>query len=65
MKKIFSTILILSTVLSITSCKYEEDDIWNQSAAERIETISKNYAETLMNSKGGWAMQYYPTNSNV
>ena len=64
MKKIFSTILILSTVLSITSCKYEEDDIWNQSAAERIETISKNYAETLMNSKGGWAMQYYPTNSN-
>ena len=64
MKKIFSTIPILSTVLSITSCKYEEDDIWNQSAAERIETISKNYAETLMNSKGGWAMQYYPTNSN-
>lgn len=64
MKKIFSMILILSTVLSITSCKYEEDDIWSQSAAERIESLSKSYAQTLMNSKGGWAMEYYPTNGN-
>ena len=62
MKKIFSTILILSTVLSITSCKYEEDDIWDQSAAERIETIMKNYGNVLESSKGGWAMEYYPTN---
>lgn len=65
MKIIFSTILILSTVLSITSCKYEEDDIWDQSAAERIETIIKNYGNVLESSKGGWAMEYYPTNGDT
>ena len=65
MKKLLSMILVLSTVLSITSCKYEEDDIWDQSAAERIESLSKSYAQTLKDSKGGWAMEYYPTNTST
>lgn len=64
MKKIFSTILILSTVLSITSCKYEEDDIWDKSAAERIQILAKDYHNVLTSSAGGWAMEYYPTNND-
>lgn len=44
-----------------TACSNEEDDIFNQSAAERLNASSEKYSERLTAQPNGWAMQLYPT----
>jgi len=61
MNKIFSSILIFATVFGLSSCKNEEDDIFNASAAERLNAASDLYSARLTAQPNGWAMQYYPT----
>ena len=61
MNKIFSCILIFATVFGLSSCKNEEDDIFNASAAERLNAASDLYSARLTAQPNGWAIQYYPT----
>lgn len=42
----------------------EEDDIFDHSAAERLNMISGEYSARLTDSKGGWVMEYYPYTDN-
>ena len=62
MKKILSISLILAAALTLNSCVKEEDDIFDKTAAERLNEASGLYASRLMASPNGWAMQLYPTN---
>ena len=62
MKKILSISLILAAALAFTSCVKEEEDIFDKSAAERLNEASDLYSKRLMASPNGWAMQLYPTN---
>lgn len=64
MKKIFSISLILAGALAFTACVHEEGDIFDQSAAERLNEASDLYSARLGASVNGWAMQYYPTYEN-
>lgn len=64
MKKIFSIALLMVTALSFTGCVQEEDDIFDQSAAERLNAASTLYSKRLMAKPNGWAIQLYPTNGN-
>ena len=64
MKKILSISLILATALTFSSCVKEEDDIFDKSAAERLNEASDLYSSRLMAAPNGWAMQLYPTNDN-
>lgn len=49
------------TALALTSCAGEEDDIFDKSAAERLNESSAKYSARLEAQPNGWAMQYYPT----
>lgn len=55
-------VVILSQVVTFSSCKNEEDDLFNSSAAERLMQAEKDYTERFISSEGGWVMELYPTN---
>ncbi len=61
MNKILSLALLCSAALSFTACVNEEDDLFDKSAAERLNEASALYSQRLMASPNGWAMQLYPT----
>lgn len=45
--------------LSLTACSSTEDEIFDQSAAERLEAYKKEYAEVLTADGGLWSMEYF------
>lgn len=61
MNKIFSIAFLCSAALSFTACVNEEDDLFDKSAAERLNEASALYSERLTASPNGWAVQLYPT----
>lgn len=65
MNKLFSISLFFAAALSFASCVSEEDDIFDKSAAERLNETSALYTERLKASPGGWTMEYYPTNDTI
>lgn len=64
MKKIIFFSLIISTALGFTACSGEEDDLFDASAAERLNAAASVYSARLMAQPNGWAMQLYPTYDN-
>lgn len=57
-------VLLASAVLSVsTSCSNEIDEIFGESAAERLNHTQAKYSKLLTSSKNGWAFEYYPTAS--
>lgn len=65
MNKIFSMSLFFSAALMFVGCAGEEDDIFDKSAAERLNETATIYTERLEASTGGWTMEYYPTTDTV
>lgn len=45
--------------LALTSCSSSEDQIFDQSAAERLEQYKKEYADVLIADGGLWTMEYF------
>lgn len=45
--------------LALTACSSEEDRIFDQSAADRLEQYKKDYAEVLTSNGGLWRMEYF------
>ncbi|WP_298638677.1 DUF4302 domain-containing protein [uncultured Prevotella sp.] len=64
MNKIFSIALLCSAALSFTACVNEEDDLFDKTAAERLNEASSLYSQRLTASPNGWAVQLYPTTQN-
>lgn len=56
--------LALSALCLMTSCAGEEDLLFSESAAERLNAASDKYSALLNSSEGGWVVQYYPTNDD-
>lgn len=48
----------------MTGCAGEEKDLFDQSAAERLNAASELYSKRLEAQPNGWAMQLYPTTDN-
>lgn len=62
MNKILSFATILGAALTFVACSpSEEDDIFDQSAAERLNAASDLYSSRLTAQPNGWVMQLYPT----
>ena len=49
----------------LTGCAGEEDNLFDASAAERLNAASDKYSALLESSPGGWVLQYYPTNDGA
>ncbi|HXK75300.1 MAG TPA: DUF4302 domain-containing protein [Bacteroidaceae bacterium] len=58
MKKIIYSCLILATTLFV-GCTPEQDEIFDESAAQRIESNIKDIVETLEGSPNGWQMDLF------
>ena len=61
MNKILTMSLLLAAGLLSTSCVKEEEDLFDKSAAERLNEMKTIYSSRLEAQPAGWAMQYYPT----
>lgn len=62
MKKIQLYRIVLLTMLAavvLTSCRFEDDDIFNESAALRIEHQGADIDNLLTSAPNGWVMQYF------
>ncbi len=54
-----SALMLLTLSMTLTSCfKNEEDDIFDKSAADRLEESVKTYSDILCAQGGKWAMEY-------
>lgn len=65
MNKIHSLSLLFLAALSLSGCSNEEADLFDASAAERLNQAQTKYSSFLTSSRGGWAMEYYATNDSV
>lgn len=61
MKKIINRIFILVAAVVLFSCTPEENDIFGDSASNRIEAAMKADQAILTGAKNGWLMQFYPS----
>ena len=60
MKKIFYTAVLALLTLSVQSCLMEDKDLFDQSAAERLESYINKYGAILPSAEKGWMLEYYP-----
>lgn len=63
MKKILSIIFLGAALFATTSCVSEEDLLFDKSAAERLNEASDLYSQRILDSKHGWALEYFPHSS--
>lgn len=52
-------LLALLPALLFTSCRFEEDDYFDESASLRVEHTNEAVKEILVSAPQGWVMQYY------
>lgn len=57
--KFSSYIAIALAALTLSACSSDNDEIFDQSAAERLEQYKKDYADVLTADGGLWTMEYF------
>ncbi len=55
-----SCFLLIVSVLCLQSCLKEEEDVFDQSGAERMADALNKYETILAEAPNGWLMEYYP-----
>jgi putative lipoprotein len=63
MKKTFAIILSSSLLLGASSCRMTEEDIWEDSSAERMNKTLVEYKNDLCAETEGWVLQYFANES--
>lgn len=58
--KIFKYLLMACVACTITSCVQDEDDLFSESAAQRVNTAVEKYTKLLEGAENGWVMNFYP-----
>jgi hypothetical protein len=61
-KLLYIPTTLFAVAAMFASCAGEEDNIFDSSAAIRMEQAAEHYTQLLQSSPGGWVLQYYPTN---
>lgn len=60
MNKILSyTLVAFAAAATMASCKLEEEDIFDASAAERLNEASDVFSQRLIDGSDGWAFEYF------
>lgn len=62
-KIIYSTLMMAAATSVFTACSIENDFVFSESAAERLNNAEVKYSNLLTSSPNGWAFEYYPTDS--
>lgn len=60
MKHLYNISLLLA-VFIFAACSPEVDDLFNETASERINKAIKEDLNILQNAKNGWVIEYYPS----
>ncbi|MDR1633068.1 MAG: DUF4302 domain-containing protein [Dysgonamonadaceae bacterium] len=58
-------ILLAGIFVCFTGCKFEEENIFDDSSANRLEKAKIEYAGLLCSSPNGWVMEYFPTDDQT
>lgn len=61
MKKYIYGLSLLALAASVQSCVMEEEDLFEDSATERLENKKVETFNVLFDSQAGWVMNYFPT----
>ena len=65
MKKIYSFIIMaLMLCVGFASCSHEEDDLFGESAAPRLNKSVDKYQNLLTSSENGWVMEFLPSDGS-
>jgi hypothetical protein len=56
--------LALTTTATMTSCLFEDDDKFDESAALRIEHYTDEVKQLLCSAENGWVMEYFPNSTS-
>lgn len=65
MKKIYSFIIMaLMLCVGFSSCSHEEDDLFGESAAQRLNKSVDKYQNLLTSSENGWVMEFLPSDGS-
>ncbi|MDR2410296.1 MAG: DUF4302 domain-containing protein [Bacteroidales bacterium] len=65
MKKNIKFIALLFGIILISqSCLFQEKDLFDKSAAERLEVAMTDAQTVLLSSTKGWSMEYFPTSTS-
>lgn len=59
MKKVFLYIMFAAVGLVLQSCLHDDDEVFEKSAAERIDDVLNETIQTLEGAQYGWAFNYY------
>ena len=59
MKKILLYTFMAVVALTMQSCLHDNDDVFDQSAAERIDAAVAKAEQVLQSSENGWVLHYY------
>lgn len=60
-----SIFFLFGAAFLFTACVNEEDDLFDKSAAERLNEVSATYSERFVAPTSGWSMEYYPNPETV
>ena len=63
-RHILFTALAALCTLSLHSCFFSEDDVFDTPAMERSQQLRSHYQETLTSAPNGWLLEYYPGGKN-
>lgn len=58
-KNIFKLTLLLALPIIATSCRFEDEDFFDESASLRVENTTKSLKDVLVKPENGWVMQYF------
>ena len=59
MKKTLYISALAGLMLSVSSCNLEQDKIWEESSAIRMQKTIEQYSEVLTSAPNGWGMEYF------
>ena len=59
MKKVLLYIMVALGMVSMQSCLHDDKELFEESAAERLEHATQETKQILESSTSGWALQYY------
>lgn len=63
MKKTIALLLCGSCLVGLNSCFKQEENLWNETAQQRVQTTINNYTDILTSAQDGWVLEYFANES--